>query len=63
MSTLSAASRKLSLRMDDEVRDAFDLFDKDGDGRITRDEITDLIHSMGGDAKCPHVQVRKFGSE
>ncbi len=52
------SSRKLSLRMDQEVRDAFHLFDQDGDGRVTKREITDLIQSLEGDPNCPHVQVR-----
>ena len=50
-------SRKLSARMDSEVVDAFKLFDRDKDGRVTRDEIVDLIESLDGDSSCPHVQV------
>ena len=50
-------SRKLSTRMDSEVVDAFKLFDRDNDGRVTRDEIVDLIESLDGDSACPHVQV------
>ena len=50
-------SRKLSTRMDSEVVDAFKLFDRDNDGRVTRDEIVDLIESLDGDSTCPHVQV------
>ena len=53
------SSRKLSSRMDSEVVDAFKLFDKDKDGRVTREEIVDLIESLEGDSNCPHVQVRK----
>jgi len=49
-------SRKLSTRMDSEVVDAFKLFDRDNDGRVTRDEIVDLIESLDGDSSCPHVQ-------
>ena len=51
------SSRKLSARMDSEVIDAFKLFDRDKDGRVTRDEIVDLIETLDGDASCPHVQV------
>ena len=43
--------------MDSEVIDAFKLFDRDKDGRVTRDEIVDLIEALDGDASCPHVQV------
>ena len=52
------SSRKLSSRMDSEVVDAFKLFDRDKDGRVTREEIVDLIESLEGDSHCPHVQVR-----
>ena len=51
------SSRKLSARMDSEVVDAFKLFDRDQDGRVTREEIVDLIESLEGDSNCPHVQV------
>ena len=54
------SSRKLSARMDSEVIDAFKLFDRDQDGRVTRDEIVDLIESLDGDSSCPHVQVLSF---
>merc|ERR1712227_54871 len=50
------SSRKLSSRMDSEVVDAFKLFDRDKDGRVTREEIVDLIESLEGDSHCPHVQ-------
>jgi hypothetical protein len=30
------------------------------DGRVTRQEIVDLITSLGGDPECPHAQVRHF---
>ena len=50
-------SRKLSNLMDREVMDAFRLFDRNMDGKITSAEIKELIHSLGGDAQCPHVQV------
>ena len=51
------SSRKLSTRMDSEVIDAFRLFDRDKDGRITKSEIIDLIASLDGDPKCPQVKV------
>ena len=52
------SSRKLSTRMDSEVLDAFKLFDRDKDGRISKSEIIDLIESLDGDPKCPQVKVR-----
>lgn len=42
--------------MDSEVSDAFRLFDKDKDGKITRKEIEELVKTLGGDTDCPHVQ-------
>jgi len=42
--------------MDSEVVDAFKLFDRDKDGKVTREEIVDLIESLDGDSTCPHVQ-------
>jgi len=50
------SSRKLSTRMDSEVLDAFKLFDRDKDGRISKSEIIDLIESLDGDPKCPQVK-------
>ena len=44
--------------MDSEVIDAFKLFDRDQDGKVTRGEIVALIDSLDGDPTCPHVQVR-----
>merc|ERR1712008_212960 len=38
------------------VIEAFKLFDKDGDGKITRKEIEELIQTLDGDTSCPHVQ-------
>ena len=57
------ASRKLSNLMDREVMDAFNLFDRNKDGKITSEEIKELITSLGGDAQCPHVQVSAFEDE
>ena len=61
--TVSASDsiRKISSKMDREVIEAFRLFDKDNDGRITRQEITHVIESLGGDPKCQHVQVSVTG--
>lgn len=52
----SVASRKLSHLMDREVMDAFNLFDRNKDGKITSEEIKELITSLGGDTHCPHVE-------
>ena len=43
--------------------EAFRLFDKDGDGKVTRAEIQDLIKSLGGDPACHHVQVSQGEKE
>jgi len=42
--------------MDSEVIDAFRLFDRDKDGRISKSEIENLIASLDGDPKCPQVK-------
>ena len=34
------------VRMVSELRDAFDLFDKDGDGRITSDELMSVMRTL-----------------
>ena len=51
------SSRKLSMKMDTEVLEAFRLFDKDNDGLITKKEIVALITGLGGEADCPHLKV------
>ncbi len=55
----SNSSRKLSGLMDREVMDAFALFDRNKDGKVTSREITELIRSLGGDVECPHVKVNR----
>merc|ERR1739844_458433 len=57
------ASKKLIQRVDSEVREAFTLFDKDGDGKITRKEIEELIKTLEGDTSCPHVQDLQNASD
>nr|ACO11578.1 Calmodulin [Caligus rogercresseyi] len=56
-------SRKISMKLDAELLEAFKLFDKDNDGRITKDEISDLISSLGGDSNCPHVKELIIGAD
>merc|ERR1712083_6027 len=55
-STLNDANKKLLTKIDAEVLEAFKLFDKDGDGKITRHEIEELVRVLEGDTNCPHVQ-------
>ena len=43
--------------MDSEVEKAFNVFDKDQDGKITRTEIEELVANLGGDIKNPNFQV------
>lgn len=50
-----AANRKLSTRQNNEIIDAFNLFDADKDERINANEIISLIAALGGDPDCPHV--------
>jgi hypothetical protein len=33
------------------------------DGRVTRQEIVDLINGLGGDPDCPHAQVGQSQSK
>ena len=49
-------NKKLSVKNNDEVMDAFNLFDKDHDKRINCEEILSLISALGGDPGCQHVQ-------
>ena len=49
--------RTLIARTESELIDAFNLFDHDKDGRVTRAEIVALVENLGGDSSCPHVQV------
>lgn len=49
-------NKKLSVKHNDEVVEAFNLFDADGDKRIQSQEILSLIKALGGDVDCQHVQ-------
>ena len=49
-------NKKLSVKHNDEVVEAFNLFDADGDKRIQSQEILSLIKALGGDVNCQHVQ-------
>eukprot|EP00092_Neocalanus_flemingeri_P071480 GFUD01087876.1.p1 GENE.GFUD01087876.1~~GFUD01087876.1.p1 ORF type:complete len:141 (-),score=46.73 GFUD01087876.1:99-521(-) len=51
-----AVNRKLSTKHNDEVIDAFNLFDADKDNRVNSSEILSLIKVLGGQVDCPHVQ-------
>ena len=42
--------RKLSVREEATVREVFDLFDEDGNGIISRDEVAIVIQSMLGNS-------------
>lgn len=44
--------------MDDEdLRDSFEHFDKDGDGRIDLEEFGELCRALGGDIEDAHRDV------
>jgi len=40
-----------------ELCEAFSLFDKDGDGQITVDEVTQTMTSLGIDVQLSDVQI------
>jgi len=50
------SNKKLSIKQNKEVIDAFNLFDADKDRRINSDEILSLIKALGGQTECKHVQ-------
>ena len=54
---LKMSVRKVK-RMDSEVEHAFNVFDKDQDGKITRTEIEELVANLGGDIENPNFQVK-----
>lgn len=41
------SSKELSLEQTAELKEAFSMFDKDGDGTITIDELRDVFRKMG----------------
>ena len=51
-----AINRKLSTKHNNEVIDAFNLFDADKDNRVNSSEILSLIKVLGGQVDCLHVQ-------
>ena len=42
----------------DAIEKAFELFDKNQDGVISRTEIEELVANLGGDCNNPNVKVR-----
>jgi len=43
----SAAGLDAFFNLFEDISDGFDLFDADGDGRVTIDEMGDVMHSLG----------------
>lgn len=39
-----------------EYRDAFDVFDRDGNGKVSSDELGPLMRSLGANPKDEHLQ-------
>ena len=53
-----------SNKMASEIQEAFEIFDKDNDGKITKTEITELVTKLGGDIKNPNIQeLLKYSEE
>jgi Ca2+-binding EF-hand superfamily protein len=46
--TFGSITRRLSVMEESTVREVFDLFDEDGDGCISREELAIVIQSMLG---------------
>jgi len=44
---VSNSSSKYSLSYEDELKEAFDVFDKDGNGKITAQELADTMKALG----------------
>ncbi|XP_028409666.1 calmodulin-like [Dendronephthya gigantea] len=40
----------------EEYRDAFDVFDRDGNGKVSSDELGPLMRSLGSNPKDEHLQ-------
>ena len=49
-------SAKVVINSASEVIEAFKLFDKNQDGHLTKDEITEFVLGLGGDISGPHFQ-------
>ena len=49
-------SAKVVINSASEVIEAFKLFDKNQDGHLTKEEITEFVVSLGGDISSPHFQ-------
>eukprot|EP00189_Rhodosorus_marinus_P006250 CAMPEP_0113969318 /NCGR_PEP_ID=MMETSP0011_2-20120614/10216_1 /TAXON_ID=101924 /ORGANISM="Rhodosorus marinus" /LENGTH=151 /DNA_ID=CAMNT_0000982893 /DNA_START=106 /DNA_END=561 /DNA_ORIENTATION=+ /assembly_acc=CAM_ASM_000156 len=52
---------ELSKEEEEEIKEAFNLFDRDGDGKITTDELGTVMRSLGA---CPtQAQVKQIIAE
>ncbi len=49
-------SAKVVINSASEVIEAFKLFDKNQDGHLTKEEITEFVLDLGGDISDPHFQ-------
>ncbi|KAF3961751.1 hypothetical protein CMV_013670 [Castanea mollissima] len=51
----SKRSSSSSLGTTDEVKKIFNKFDKNGDGKISRDELKDILHALGSRTTADEV--------
>ncbi|KAK4564983.1 hypothetical protein RGQ29_006860 [Quercus rubra] len=57
----STSSSSSSLGTTDEVKKIFNKFDKNGDGKISRDELKDILHALG--SRTTSDEVSRIMSE
>ena len=50
-----SSSSSSSLGTTDEVKKVFNKFDKNGDGKISRDELKDILHALGSQTTSDEV--------
>jgi Ca2+-binding EF-hand superfamily protein len=56
---LSLGTAFLSSKKKEDLSELFTSFDKDNDGKISRSELSDMLHSAGVDSKAIPSMVNK----